>query len=483
MLRIAAPAFSRIRVAVARRSARTHVDRDDDGGRRCRLPATQRGDAPHRPAARTAHAAHRRAGLHASPIATWVGEAQAGPRTSACRPRSRSCRAVISRAGISLAAGRRQRRSTADLELGGFRVAAEGQPVAPLPAVDPLPPDVGLSRGSSAPRRPSTCSRISRPRRAHLFDVPISLSDDASASCARRCIRASRWPALARAVISTGRRRPASRRRRACTPVGIETVMAAPSFPQPMYEPLRELSQDLLLPGLDKVLPDTRARPARPTARSSKPTWSGSTSRWDASCCGAAFRPISAAPTSSTSGAATRAVAAAATSTISARTWARALGTAPRRPRRREQFVMLLRSSLLRRYPNAIIYLTPALDRRRRRQRRPPPDVLPVFNGAMEPDVNFFGFPITPAASGRWFGTSPGYYVVIQEHPTEPRFGLDVGHRRSARQEPPRRRHAAAGRRAARTGCTWGRNARAHGRHHAPAAGSHRDSRLATRLR
>ena len=33
--------------------------------------------------------------------------------------------------------------------------------------------------------------------------------------------------------------------------------MAAPSFPQPMYEPLRDLSQDLLLPGLDTVLPDT----------------------------------------------------------------------------------------------------------------------------------------------------------------------------------------------------------------------------------
>ena len=31
----------------------------------------------------------------------------------------------------------------------------------------------------------------------------------------------------------------------------------APSFPQPMYEALKEKSQELLLPGLDKVLPDT----------------------------------------------------------------------------------------------------------------------------------------------------------------------------------------------------------------------------------
>ena len=33
--------------------------------------------------------------------------------------------------------------------------------------------------------------------------------------------------------------------------------MAAPHFEQPMYEPLRDLSQDLLLPGLQTVLPDT----------------------------------------------------------------------------------------------------------------------------------------------------------------------------------------------------------------------------------
>ena len=30
----------------------------------------------------------------------------------------------------------------------------------------------------------------------------------------------------------------------------------APAFPQPMYEPLKEKSQDLLLPGLEKVEPE-----------------------------------------------------------------------------------------------------------------------------------------------------------------------------------------------------------------------------------
>ncbi len=34
---------------------------------------------------------------------------------------------------------------------------------------------------------------------------------------------------------------------------GLERIMASPEFPQPMYEPLRDLSQDLLLPGLEYV--------------------------------------------------------------------------------------------------------------------------------------------------------------------------------------------------------------------------------------
>jgi hypothetical protein len=99
----------------------------------------------------------------------------------------------------------------------------------------------------------------------------------------------------------------------------------------------------------------------------------------------------------------------------------RALGTAPANAPA-EQFVLLLRSSLLRRYPNAIIYLTPALTTT---PTSTPTDIFPIFDGKMEPDINFVGFPITPAAAVG-SGGNPGYFVVIQEHPTEPRFGLDA---------------------------------------------------------
>jgi hypothetical protein len=71
-----------------------------------------------------------------------------------------------------------------------------------------------------------------------------------------------------------------------------------------------------------------------------------------------------------------------------------------------------VRSELLRRYPNALIYAVIAGPPRVERQ--------PAFSGALPPDVRFFGFD---------FGVDAmrGGAIVIQEQPTEPRFGIEVG--------------------------------------------------------
>ena len=226
---------------------------------------------------------------------------------------------------------------------------------------------------------------------------------------------------LARAVASTGDNvlQPTAP---GVTPVGTETVMMAPSFPQPMYEPLKELSQELLLPGLDTVKPDTvlglKTNRAFVEAymiglnfeMARELLWRGFPTDQQ----GTYFRNFWGYDAGN-----------AATSDIDdlRRNLGRALGAAPANAPA-EEFVLLLRSSLLRRYPNALIYMTPALDDTS--SAAPPADVLPNFNGAMEPDVSFFGFPLSPAAA-IGSGSNPGYFVVIQEHPTEPRFGLDVG--------------------------------------------------------
>jgi hypothetical protein len=77
-----------------------------------------------------------------------------------------------------------------------------------------------------------------------------------------------------------------------------------------------------------------------------------------------------------------------------------------------ERFVMLVRSELLKRYPNAIVYAT-------RRVNGTTLERLPVFSGGFAPDLRFFGFDLTVDEMHDWS-------LVIQEQPTEPRFGIEA---------------------------------------------------------
>jgi hypothetical protein len=87
----------------------------------------------------------------------------------------------------------------------------------------------------------------------------------------------------------------------------------------------------------------------------------------------------------------------------------------------------LLRSTLLRRYPNAIIYAVKAVEAGggRRPSKLAADEAWPIFRGAMQPDIAFFGFDLTAAQVAGTDG-GKGYFLIIQEHPTEPRFGVDT---------------------------------------------------------
>jgi hypothetical protein len=87
----------------------------------------------------------------------------------------------------------------------------------------------------------------------------------------------------------------------------------------------------------------------------------------------------------------------------------------------RGSLVLLVRGQLLRRYPNAVVFAVPSL----------PDGSLnltpalredPVFWGRLDPDVTFVGFDLTTED----VQAAPGWYFVLAEQPTEPRFGLDV---------------------------------------------------------
>jgi hypothetical protein len=299
----------------------------------------------------------------------------------------------------------------------GFQIAAEGAPLANIPALDRLP----ATWDYPGHFRAAIANHVSRLR----WDSPV-VEPSPPLEPTRDTVLAEMQPRpalakLARSVAATADT-VLSRNAPGVTAIGLETVMMAPSFPQPMYEPLKELSQELLLPGLDKVKPESVL--ALKTNRAfvdaylvglnfemgRELLWRG----FPTDQRGTYFRHFWGHDAGLPEAAAIDDLL----------TWGqRSLGAATANAST-EAFVLLLRTSLLRRYPNALIYLTPAL---------PPsqattsaPDVLPIFNGSMDPDVSFFGFPISPeAAIGS--ATAPGYFVVIQEHPTEPRFGIDAG--------------------------------------------------------
>lgn len=85
------------------------------------------------------------------------------------------------------------------------------------------------------------------------------------------------------------------------------------------------------------------------------------------------------------------------------------------------QVVLLIRGQLLLRYPNTIVSAIPATGSNGNRGLSPSGEIFPIFSGTIAPDMTFFGFALTEEQAT----ASPGYYFVLAEHPTEPRFGLE----------------------------------------------------------
>jgi hypothetical protein len=83
--------------------------------------------------------------------------------------------------------------------------------------------------------------------------------------------------------------------------------------------------------------------------------------------------------------------------------------------------VLLVRGRLLRRYPNSVIYAWRAAGRQ---LKDPPADTdlrPPMFGGQFAPDITYVGFNLTFEEITQ----GDGWFFVIQQQPTEPRFGFD----------------------------------------------------------
>jgi len=217
-------------------------------------------------------------------------------------------------------------------------------------------------------------------------------------------------------------------------PDPLEPVMAAPQFAQAMYKPLADLSQEWLLPGLDRVPQNTTTlletnqtviegymvglshEMARELQWNEYPTdMRGTYFRqfWDvAGHAGGVppekLRDIKEIHTWQTTGLGENS--------------ARDLPPAGR------HLVLLVRGELLRRYPNTIVYAVKTIRTQGKRDLGTE-ERHPLFRGTLQPDVTFFGFDLTvDEVRGVDDPQSPdqGWYFVLQEQPSEPRFGLDV---------------------------------------------------------
>lgn len=250
--------------------------------------------------------------------------------------------------------------------------------------------------------------------------------------------------AVAQALVATSGSTNASAALTAPTntsEVPIEPIMAAPKFPQPMYGPLRDLSQQLLLPGLETVEPNSvlglETNPRFVEAylvglnheMGRELLWRGFPTDQRGTYFDQFWDTRAAAPADDAGSGPGRHHGHRHGDIFPLHQWGRRKLGDPQGAPAGDRFVMLMRSALLRRYPSAVIYAVKAvMDGTQRKPSKVATDELhPLFRGSMEPDVSFFGFTITSdQAVGTGTGADQGYFIVIQEQPGEPRFGLDV---------------------------------------------------------
>ena len=199
----------------------------------------------------------------------------------------------------------------------------------------------------------------------------------------------------------------------------LEPVMAAPVFPQPMYAPLAAVGREWLLPGLDQMDPNTIALFAtnwqfvesylvglnHELAR--KLLWNG----YPTDQRGTYFRRFwDIQGSDDGSGGEVGPI----------HLWANALGHNEQLAA--DPLILLVRGEMIRRYPNVVVYTTDVDEDQHTHVRTPgSTETAPIFFALIEPDVALFGFDLDPAAARG----DPGNFFVLQEHPSEPRFGLE----------------------------------------------------------
>ncbi|HEX3475963.1 MAG TPA: hypothetical protein VHT91_13145 [Kofleriaceae bacterium] len=213
-------------------------------------------------------------------------------------------------------------------------------------------------------------------------------------------------------------------------PDPLDPVMAAPAFSQPMYKPLYDISPDWILSGFG-ALPTDMASLGHPNERFIESYMVGANdelgrtllfNEYPTDQRGSYFRqfwdvtgvqdpepdinPLAAWPRTAP------------------------LGGNSTRPGIDSYLVLIVRAELLRRYPGTIVYAVQAqwnADGTRSIAAGNPVELHPEFRGSLGTGAGFWGFKLTTAdARGSDSPSGPaGWYFALQEHSSEPRFGLE----------------------------------------------------------
>jgi hypothetical protein len=244
-------------------------------------------------------------------------------------------------------------------------------------------------------------------------------------------------------------------------PEHLVPAMAYPDFDDPMYEKLRDLSSELLLPNLQLIPPNSITLletnpPFIEAYHTGLNCEFGKELLWreyPTDLRGSYFRTFwdTRGILAPQAGEAAAAIAERSKDITPLDTWtsASALGSHrnPQRPPG-EQLVLTVRGDLLKKYPNTLIYAQkahPARDRAGNPLPQGDPVIasvesdadirrevkFPVFRAAVDPDVRFYGFDLSVeqargAADPHGEADDWGWYFIIQQLPGEPRFGMDI---------------------------------------------------------
>ncbi len=114
------------------------------------------------------------------------------------------------------------------------------------------------------------------------------------------------------------------------------------------------------------------------------------------------------------------------------------LGTHVTRGAKTVGVVLLVKGKLLRRYPDTRVYAVKAKwngDHTERIEDTAEPPRAPIFSGALGRDAWFYAFDLKQAQA-RGDADGLGWFVVFEEQPTGPRFGLDVEKKVHAGDQP-----------------------------------------------